>query len=132
MVNRFHDWLFLYLPSLLKLLGCFWISRDLQIRQYVWWGIGAKILVWSKYIKCLDLWEYSTLVLTWPCVLNNLGFTLGTILEMRGRARGFSLKIIYFEKKALLSLIYVDDLNINSNSLTFLFINLLNLKVTSY
>jgi hypothetical protein len=38
------------------------------------------------------------LVVGWPCALNILGFTLGTILEMRESTWGFSLGFITWKK----------------------------------
>jgi hypothetical protein len=36
----------------------------------------------------------SSLVVDQPCALKILGFTLGTIFEMRGSTRGFSLGFV--------------------------------------
>ena len=38
-------------------------------------------------------------MLTWPCAMDNLGFTLGTILGMRGTAQEVPSQICYLEKK---------------------------------
>jgi hypothetical protein len=42
------------------------------------------------------------MLLTWPCALKNLGFTLGTILGKRGSVGDFPWDMLHGKKKVML------------------------------
>ena len=63
----------------------------LLIKKDILLGIKKHILLGIRNTSIHEL-------LTWPCALNNLGFTLGTILGMIGTTHEVPSQMRYLEK----------------------------------
>jgi hypothetical protein len=60
-----------------------------------------------------------SLVFDWPCALKILGFTLGTILKMKGSTWGFSLGSVTWEKKVMCLMVWIIGLGFDLSGSSF-------------
>ena len=87
-----------YMSLFFKIIGQKWCPKKLlpSPPEFKSHFLACFLLVsWMLISYTLSIHE----LLTWPCALNNLGFTLSTILGMRGTAQEVPSQICHLEKK---------------------------------